>query len=99
MNRTHILTANKTWQILVNCLLKLIYVFKYPTTVIIIKYDDILFYVYILYAGCQSIISIRRAQIATSSGTNVEHLLLNVYEYFLNVYLALSWIANILNVI
>ena len=45
-NRTYILTASKTRQIQVNYLLNLRYGFKYPTTVNIIKYDDILFYTF-----------------------------------------------------
>ena len=46
VNRTYILTANETWQIQVNCLLNLIYLFKYPTRVNIIKYNNILYYTF-----------------------------------------------------
>ena len=46
VNQTYILTASKTRQIQVNCLLNLRYGFKYPTMVNIIKYSDILFYTF-----------------------------------------------------
>ena len=75
MNRTYILTDSKRRQIKVKCLLNLSYEFKYPMTVNIIKYYDLLFYT---CAGCQSFISILRVQITHSSEARVEHLLLHV---------------------
>ena len=70
-NQIYILTANKTRQIQVIYLLNLRYVFKYPTTVNIIKYNNIYY----------SILLKRRlrVQITPSSGSRVEHLLLHVY--------------------
>ena len=46
-NQTYTLQASKHWQIQVNCFLNLRYEFKYPMTVNITKYDDILFYTFI----------------------------------------------------
>ena len=40
-NWTYILTASETWQKQVNCLLNLIYLFKYLQMVNIIKYDNV----------------------------------------------------------
>ena len=50
MNQTYILTASKCWQIQVNYLLNLRYKFKYPMTVNIIEYNNILFYTFDMQA-------------------------------------------------
>ena len=49
-NQTYILTASKTWQIQVNYFLNLRYKFKYPAPVKTIKYDNILFYTFVMQA-------------------------------------------------
>ena len=83
-NRTYILTASKRRQIQVNYLLNLRYKFKYPMAVKMIKYNDILFYIFNAQA-VNHLSPYAGVQITTSLEAHVEHLLLHSKPFFLQI--------------
>ena len=90
VNPTYILSASKPRQIQVNCLLNLMYAFKYPTRVNNIKNDDMLIYTFDTQAVNQLSPYACRVQITPSSGPRVEPLLLHIH-IFIYIYCTQSW--------